>query len=359
MKTSVLALISLTIAQGPPESVLGSIEASQAAISSLEFIIRAPGNCLQALPDLPTSASKNMAALWLRAAFHDAGTWSPGTDNPAGLDSSLMSFLDNNLHSGLKESVAPNFVQNRAVQMTNSDKIALGAQVAMTHCGGPKIPFKVGRKDTTKPTTPIGLIPSGESTLDQTRVHFKRMGWTNEDIVALVTGSHTMGGVHGKNSPEVTKEEFIPFDDTAGIFDNHVFKFTLQGKCAIQLDCDIANDPEMRPIVQRFADDQDAFFEQYKISFQKLLSQTKSELKSQDLEFSVHDNLEAIEQPGLNFQILDVFTTTNVKATTTVQSTTTVKATNIVESTKTVDTTTVSVEPTATVVQKPKCPRKK
>lgn len=284
-------------------SVLGSIEASQAAVESLQFIINAPGNCLAAVADLPNSVSKNMAALWIRAAFHDAGTWSPGKENPAGLDGSLKSFLDVPENAGIRDSLATSFVRNPNITISDADKIALAAHVSVTHCGGPSFPFRAGRIDTTTPTSPIGLIPSGELGLEDVRSHFLRMGWTNEDIVVLVTGSHTMGGVHGKNSPKVTSEEFIPFDDTAGIFDNHVFKFTLQGKCAIKLDCDIANDPELRPLVKKYAEDQNAFFEQYKISFQKMLGQTNSTLgPKQNLKISVHRNLDSTEQPKTNFQ---------------------------------------------------------
>ncbi|KAJ1341781.1 hypothetical protein BSLG_003676 [Batrachochytrium salamandrivorans] len=48
----------------------------------------------------------------------------------------------------------------------------------------------------------------------------------------------------------VTNKTFVPFDLTPGVFDNDVFKRVLQGICAVPVDCDIANDPELRPIVQ-------------------------------------------------------------------------------------------------------------
>jgi catalase (peroxidase I) len=293
-----------------PEGVWGSTEASQAAIKSFEFIIRAPGNCLQTLADLPTSVSKNMAALWLRAVFHDAGTFDPKRSRPGGLDASLLHFLGAPENAGLEQSIAPRFMQNRMVNMTKADMIALAAQVSVTHCGGPRFAFHAGRADATVPTSPSGLIPSGNATLDQLRPHFARMGWSNEDIVALVTGSHTLGGVHGKNSPEVTQKDFIPFDDTAGIFDNHVFKFALEGKCVLKIDCEIAKDAELRAIVQRyiqdqyrFASDQDAFFDQYQKSFTKLLNQTSSRLGlPQDLIFERHANLNDIAQPPVQFE---------------------------------------------------------
>ena len=58
-------------------------------------------------------------------------------------------------------------------------------------------------------------------------------------------------GVHGAISPQITNETFVPFDDTPGIFDNHVFHKSLRSECALPIDCDIASDPELRPIVER------------------------------------------------------------------------------------------------------------
>lgn len=49
-------------------------EKAQLAVNSFIFILSAPANCLETLADLPRSTSKNMAALWIRAVFHDAGT---------------------------------------------------------------------------------------------------------------------------------------------------------------------------------------------------------------------------------------------------------------------------------------------
>lgn len=71
---------------------LGSLEASQLAVNSFVFILAAPRNCLEALSDLPTSVSKNMAALWIRAVFHDAGTWDPA--NSAQKGKSKTSYLN-------------------------------------------------------------------------------------------------------------------------------------------------------------------------------------------------------------------------------------------------------------------------
>ena len=278
-----------------------TLEESQSVSDALEFIIKAPRNCLEAIADMKDSKNKNIAALWLRAAFHDAGTWNQEFKS-AGADASLANFLNVPENAGFGNSLAPRF--HSVPKFSKADSIALAAQVSVTHCGGPKINFRGGRVDATVPTSPVGLIPNGTMGLAEVRPIFARMGWTNEDIVALVTGSHSMGGVHTENSPEITKKEFIPFDDTAGIFDNHVFNFTLKGNCAVKIDCDIANDPELRPIVERFARDQNAFFEQYAISFAKMVEQTSSVLGDvQDLKISKHNGLYETKQPPIAFEM--------------------------------------------------------
>ena len=101
-----------------------------------------------------------------------------------------------------------------------------------------------------------------------------------------------MGGIHKAISPDFTNQDFTPFDDTPGIFDNNVFKKSLEGKCALKLDCDIANDPDIRPFVQLYASDQNAFFNQYAESFPKLTGLTNSNLDQPiDINVAVHAHL--------------------------------------------------------------------
>lgn len=96
---------------------------------------------------------------------------------------------------GLAESIAPRFQQNPNVEMTKADQIGLAGLVSVRHCGGPSMPFSPGRADAVagKITPPFGRVPLGNATLASFKERAAAMGWTNEDIVALVTGSHTMG----------------------------------------------------------------------------------------------------------------------------------------------------------------------
>ena len=101
-----------------------------------------------------------------------------------------------------------------------------------------------------------------------------------------------MGGVHKAISPNLTDQEFAPFDDTPGVFDNNVFKKSLEGNCALQVDCEIARDPDTRPFVELFASNQEAFFKQYAESFPKMTDLTTSNLDSAiDIRVAIHANL--------------------------------------------------------------------
>jgi catalase (peroxidase I) len=102
------------------------------------------------------------------------------------------------------------------------------------------------------------------------------------DMLVLTTGSHTIGGAFKANSPGLPIFQanpglnFAPFDDTPGVFDNNVF-VKLQknpNDCILPIDCSLSQDPALKPLSQMYAVDQNAFFKQYSISFQKLLELT-------------------------------------------------------------------------------------
>jgi catalase (peroxidase I) len=160
-----------------------------------------------------------MAALWIRGAFHDAGTYDPSAANPGGADNSVNYFLTASENGGLPGSITSDFVSGNA--LSKADIIQLGGQVTVTHCGGPNIPFYAGRKDATAATaqTPVGRLPEFSDSFATNLAVMKRMKFTDEEIVAIVTGSHSMGGAHKKGSGVINEAEAV-FDMTPGIFDN-------------------------------------------------------------------------------------------------------------------------------------------
>lgn len=166
-----------------------------------------------------------------------------------------------------------------------------GGIVSITHCGGPTISFSPGRIDARISTSPVGLIPEGDETYTSVRAKLTRMGFSDIDVVALVTGSHTMGGVHAAISPTLTNQTFVPFDSTPGIFDNDVFKQTLNGYCPLPFDCAVATDPTLRGYVQLYAANQTAFFEQYAKSYSKMVALGRNLATTVSVSIPVHANL--------------------------------------------------------------------
>jgi hypothetical protein len=91
----------------------------QKAADNLAFLLRAPGNCLNVIADLPANApSKNLAALWIRAVFHDAGTWDQSTKT-GGADGSLEKFVNDPLHVGLPDTLASKFKFNIGTNLSS------------------------------------------------------------------------------------------------------------------------------------------------------------------------------------------------------------------------------------------------
>ncbi|RKO90805.1 heme peroxidase [Blyttiomyces helicus] len=197
--------------------------------------------------------------------------------------------------------------QRTAVNMTVADQFALSAIASLQTCGGPTIRWFPGRDDlpglepSTSPNhrvvNPDGLLPSPHDSYTVVVGKFERMGFSKVEMMTVVTGSHTIGGVHGANNPALTNETFLPFDSTPGIFDNDVFKQVLDGYCPLPVDCEMAADPEIRSTIQSvrpllciyhppslfygipsLAADESFFFASYSTAFEKFLNLTVSPL---------------------------------------------------------------------------------
>ena len=60
-------------------------------------------------------------------------------------------------------------------------------------------------------------------------------------------------GAHAAISPNFTNATFAPFDDTPGVFDNHIFKNILAGDCVLKVDCAMMQVPELVPFIQQLS----------------------------------------------------------------------------------------------------------
>lgn len=215
-------------------------------------------------------SEKNCAPLMLRLAWHSAGTYDVQAKN--GGPFGTMRFKAEQSHganNGL--DIAVRLLEPLKEQFPNisyGDFYQLAGVVAVEVAGGPEIPFHPGREDKTEPPQE-GRLPDATKGSDHLRdVFCKQMGLSDKDIVAL-SGAHTLGRCHKERSGFEGAWTSNPL-----IFDNSYFKELLSGEKEglLQLPSDKAllSDPAFRPLVEKYAADEDAFFADYAEAHLKL-----------------------------------------------------------------------------------------
>ncbi|KAI8812429.1 heme peroxidase [Cladochytrium replicatum] len=248
----------------------------------------------------PTNPSQNLAALWIRALFHDAGTYQPNdTAHPGGMDGSLLTYAGMKEHLGLQNSLATLFLLGRTT-LSDPDVLALAGLATIKHCGGPSILFEAGRVKAAEPVNPTGRMPEDTDSYAHIKSRMTAMGFTPQEMVLLISGSHTMGGTHVGISPHLTNSSFVPFDSTPGVFDNDIFKQLVAGRCQTRIDCFLSQDPTLKPFYEKYANDSIAFFDDYTAAMLKMLRLPPRPLNAVidsdghvHLEVPVHTNLVA------------------------------------------------------------------
>ncbi|GER34836.1 ascorbate peroxidase [Striga asiatica] len=215
-------------------------------------------------------AEKNCAPLMLRLAWHSAGTYDKlsKTGGPFGtmrLEAELAHGANNGLDIAVR-LLQP--IKDQFPILSYADFYQLAGVVAVEVTGGPEIPFHPGRKDELE--APVeGRLPDATQGSDHLRdVFIKQMGLTDKDIVAL-SGGHTLGRAHKERSGFEG-----PWTENPLIFDNSYFKELLEGDkdglLKLPSDKALLSDPCFRPLVEKYAADEDAFFADYAESHLKL-----------------------------------------------------------------------------------------
>ncbi|XP_058212668.1 L-ascorbate peroxidase, cytosolic-like [Rhododendron vialii] len=208
-------------------------------------------------------AEQHIAPLILRLAFHSAGTYDvrTKTGGPFGTIRDPKELADgaNNgmeIGVGLLEPIKEQFPI-----LSYADFYQLAGVVSVEVTGGPEILFHPGRPDKSD-VPPQGRLPDGRrGEPSHLRDVFHRMGLSDKDIVIL-SGAHTLGRAHRERSGFEG-----PWTNNPLIFDNNYFKELLSGEKEglVQLPSDKALliDPVFRPLVEKYAADEDAFFADY------------------------------------------------------------------------------------------------
>lgn len=178
----------------------------------------------------------------------------------------------------------------RLTTRTKTNKIQLAGAVAIEHMGGPKILWRQGRRDAPDASAcpPDGRLPAPDkgkvgATIRHIRQVFERQGFNDREIVALI-GAHALGRCHPKASGYSG-----PWTRSPTTFSNQFFKELADNTWTLKqwdgpdqfedptgdlmmLPADMALlwDSEFRKYVVEFARDEDSFFRDFAMAFQKL-----------------------------------------------------------------------------------------
>jgi len=163
----------------------------------------------------------------------------------------------------------------------------LAGVVAIEEMGGPKIEWRAGRSDEpadTKSIPPNGRLPDASKAQDHIRAVFYRMGFNDQEIVAL-NGAHALGRCHTDRSGFDG-----PWTNAPTTFSNEFFRLLVEEKWTerkwngphqyqdstgklMMLPSDLAflKDPEFKKWVDVYHKDEKVYFDHFGKAFAKLL----------------------------------------------------------------------------------------
>lgn len=165
----------------------------------------------------------SLGPIFIRLAWHSCGTYDAQSKTGGSSAGATMRFppeRDDPDNAGL--DVARDALESIHAQfpwISRADLWILAGTTAIKEMGGPDVEVKLGRKDHPGPTSVIeaGRLPKPEEGVEEgledgdrvkgwralagnIRRRFYRMGFNDQEIVALVCGGHVFGRTHVKNT---------------------------------------------------------------------------------------------------------------------------------------------------------------
>lgn len=139
----------------------------------------------------------------VRLAWHCSGTYDKDT-NTGGSNNATMRFAPESLHAANNGLVIArgimDTIHDEFPWISYGDLWTLAGVAAIQEMAGPKIPWRAGRIDgLEKDATPDGRLPDAAQGQDHLRAIFYRMGFNDQEIVALA-GAHALGRCHADRS---------------------------------------------------------------------------------------------------------------------------------------------------------------
>jgi len=230
----------------------------------------------------------SVGPVFVRLAWHASGTYDHKSKS-GGSAGATMRFAPESTdgaNAGLEKARAfleP--VKAKHPNISYSDLWVLAGNVAIEEMGGPQLRFTPGRVDhiDDKRVPKNGLLPDAAQGAQHIRDVFYRMGFNDQEIVALV-GAHCLGRCHSDRSGFVG-----PWTRAPTTFSNLFFKELLENKWEVKqwsgpkqysdpsgelmmLPADLAlrDDPAFRKYVELYAKDEAAFFKDFASAWAKL-----------------------------------------------------------------------------------------
>lgn len=224
----------------------------------------------------------------VRLAWHSSGTY----DKNAGDGGSGPGTMNHGDEQGYDANagldVARSFlkpIHNQFPWISSGDLYTLAGVCAIQEMQGPQIRWRAGRSDRPEmKSTPDGRLPDGGQGAQHVRDIFYRMGFSDQEIVALI-GAHALGRCHTDRSGFDGPWTFSPT-----VFTNDFYTL-LKGKwhyrkwdgpkqlqdddtnslMMLPADYSLVQDKKFKEYVNKYADDQDLFFKDFSAAFEKLL----------------------------------------------------------------------------------------
>jgi len=227
----------------------------------------------------------------IRLAWHSSGTYDKKT-NTGGSNGAGMRFKPESewgANAGLATArglLEP--IKKKYPDISYSDLWVYAGYVALESMGGPKVPFRLGRKDHVSeklPSLPDGLLPDATKGAQHLRDIFGRMGFNDQEIVAL-SGAHGLGRCH----PDRSGFEG-PWTHAPTTFSNEFFRVLLEEKWVeakapngatqywdgktktimmLPTDLVLIQDPKFKEWTEKYNKDEKLFFDHFAAAFRKL-----------------------------------------------------------------------------------------
>ena len=255
-------------------------------------------------PCLSASHGKSLCCLFPPWSFarssltvhvrHSAGTYDAETDTGGSNGAGMRYEAEGGdpANAGLQHArVFLEPIKSRHPWITYSDLWTLAGVVAIREMGGPDIPWQGGRTDFVddSKSPPRGRLPDGAKGADHLRHIFYRMGFNDQEIVAL-SGAHNLGRCHSDrsgfegawvNNPTRFSNQYYRLMRSLQwrkkTLLNGVTQFVNYDEDSetelMMLPTDLAllSDAAFSPWVQKYAEDKELFFRDFAKVFAKLL----------------------------------------------------------------------------------------